>query len=291
MATIATPTPASAPGYSRRRTVAVAKDAATYAALIIACFITFSPILFVLATSLTNTYSKVTDLSALLEPTFDNYVAALFETSIGRWAVNSLIVSVVVTAVVLIIDSLAGYAFARRKFRGREPLFMLLIATLMVPATVTFLPLFLLSNSLGLINTLPALILPALAYAVGVFLMRQFIETIPSELEDAARIDGLSDLAIFARIILPLSIPGLATLGIFTFMTTWSAFLWPIIITSSDAARTLPAGLATLPGQYNTNWGLVCAGTLLSMIPLMIVFLVFQRYLMAGILGGRAGKG
>jgi ABC-type glycerol-3-phosphate transport system permease component len=196
-----------------------------------------------------------------------------------------------VTISILFLDSLAGYAFAKKRFRGREAFFLVLLSTLMVPLPVTLLPTFLLANRLGLIDTYQALILPGLAYPVGVFMMRQFIQTIPSELEDAARIDGMTDFGIYARVILPLCIPGLAVLGLFTFMTSWSAFLWPLIVATSDRSRTIPPGLATIPGQYNTDWGLATAATVCSMIPMLVIFLAFQRYLRQGIIGGRGAKG
>jgi multiple sugar transport system permease protein len=140
-------------------------------------------------------------------------------------------------------------------------------------------------------DTYQALIVPALAYPVGVFMMRQFIQTIPSELEDAGRIDGMSEFGIYLRIIVPLSLPGLAMLGLFTFLTQWGSFLWPLIVATSDRTRTIPPGLATFPGQYNTDWGLATAATVSSMIPMLIIFLFFQRYLTQGLVGGRTTKG
>ena len=209
-----------------------------------------------LTASVTKTSSTIVDLSGLLQPTFENYRKALFETPIGTWMVNSLIVSTAVTFLILAVDSLAGYAFARRRFPGREALFVLLLSTMLIPGTMTLLPLFLLANSLDLLDTLQAQILPLIAIPVGVFLMRQFFATIPVELEDAARIDGMSDFGIFLKIMLPLSIPGLATLGLFTFITTWGAFLWPVIVSSSDASRVLTSGLATFRGLHGIRLGL-----------------------------------
>jgi multiple sugar transport system permease protein len=267
------------------------KDAATYALLGFACFIAAAPMVILLTASVTKTSSTIVDLSGLLQPTFENYRKALFETPIGTWMVNSLIVSTAVTFLILAVDSLAGYAFARRRFPGREALFVLLLSTMLIPGTMTLLPLFLLANSLDLLDTLQAQILPLIAIPVGVFLMRQFFATIPVELEDAARIDGMSDFGIFLKIMLPLSIPGLATLGLFTFITTWGAFLWPVIVSSSDASRVLTSGLATFRGLRGSDWGLIASGATLSLIPMLIIFVVFQKYLMAGILGGRGGKG
>ncbi len=267
------------------------KNAATYFLLIIACTITTGPIVFLLATSLKETYTRTVDFSVFLDPTFVNYHKIWYDHPFRFWMRNSLLVATAVTAGILFLDSLAGYAFARKQFRGKDTIFFLILATLMVPLPVTLLPIFLLANDLGWIDTYRALIFPALAYPVGVFMMRQFIQTIPSELEDAARIDGMSDFGIYARVILPLCIPGLAVLGLYTFTTSWGAFLWPLIVATSDATRTIPPGLATIPGQYNTDWGLATAATVTSMVPMLVIFLVFQRYLRQGFAGGRSTKG
>jgi multiple sugar transport system permease protein len=275
----------------RRQWEPMLKDAATYALLGVACFLAAAPMVILLTASVTKTSSTIVDLSGLLHPTFENYRKALFETPIGTWMINSLIVATAVTFLILAVDSLAGYAFARRRFPGREALFVLLLSTMLIPGTMTLLPLFLLANSLDLLDTLQAQILPLLAIPVGVFLMRQFFATIPVELEDAARIDGMSDFGIFLKIMLPLSVPGLATLGLFTFISTWGAFLWPVIVSSSDDSRVLTSGLATFRGLRGSDWGLIASGATLSLIPMLIIFVAFQKYLMAGILGGRGGKG
>ena len=173
------------------------KDAATYLLLILACTLTTGPIIFLVATSLKETYTRTVDLSVFLNPTFVNYSKIWNEHPFQDWMRNSLLVATAVTIGILILDSLAGYAFARKRFRGKDTIFFLILATLMVPLPVTLLPIFLLANDLGWIDTYRALIFPALAYPVGVFMMRQFIETIPKELEDAARIDGMSDFGIY----------------------------------------------------------------------------------------------
>jgi ABC-type glycerol-3-phosphate transport system permease component len=278
-------------GARRSRRATVAKNGLTYLALAIAGVIAAGPIVFLLATSVKETFTTSVDLSALWHPTFVNYHDVWFVHPFKKWMVNSLIVGTAVTVLILFVDSLAGYAFARKRFRGREGLFILLLSTLMIPLPVTLLPTFLLANRLNWIDTYQALILPGVAYPVGVFMMRQFIQTIPAELEDAARIDGMSDFGIYFRVILPLCVPGLAVLGLFTFMSQWGSFLWPLVISTSDHTRTIPPGLATIPGQYNTNWGLATAATVSSMIPMLMIFLVFQRYLRQGIAGGRSTKG
>jgi multiple sugar transport system permease protein len=273
------------------KTTKLWKDIATYTILGLVSVMMAGPIVYLLATSLKQTYSRTVPLSVLWNPSWVNYDKIWTVHPFKHWMTNSLIVSTVVTVVILFADSLAGYAFARKRFKGREPLFFVLLSTLMIPLPVTLLPTFLLMNDLGWIDTYRALIFPALAYPVGVFMMRQFIQTIPSELEDAARIDGMTDLGIYFRVILPLCIPGLAVLGLYTFLAQWSSFLWPLIVATSDNTRTIPPGLATIPGQYNTDWGLATAATVSSMVPMLIIFLIFQRYLRQGIAGGRSTKG
>jgi ABC-type glycerol-3-phosphate transport system permease component len=282
---------ARAPGYRKAQVMDLLKDGLTYLILFVAGFVAATPIIYLLATSLKETYIRIVDLSVFLNPTLVNYQNVWFAHPFRKWMVNSLIVAVAVTLLILFLDSLAGYAFAKKRFRGRDPIFYLLLSTLMVPLPVTLLPTFLLADRLKMIDTYQALVLPALAYPVGVFMMRQFIKTIPSELEDAARIDGVSEFGIYVRIILPLSIPGLAVLGVFTFMIQWGSFLWPLVVATSNSTRTIPPGLATFPGQYHTDWGLATAGTVSSMIPMLIIFLAFQRYIRQGITGGRAAKG
>ncbi|MEA2524983.1 MAG: multiple sugar transport system permease protein, partial [Thermomicrobiales bacterium] len=227
-------------GARRSRRATVAKNGLTYLALAIAGVIAAGPIVFLLATSVKETFTTSVDLSALWHPTFVNYHDVWFVHPFKKWMVNSLIVGTAVTVLILFVDSLAGYAFARKRFRGREGLFILLLSTLMIPLPVTLLPTFLLANRLNWIDTYQALILPGVAYPVGVFMMRQFIQTIPAELEDAARIDGMSDFGIYFRVILPLCVPGLAVLGLFTFMSQWGSFLWPLVISTSDHTRTIP---------------------------------------------------
>lgn len=280
-----------APAYRKSQLITLGKDGLTYLVLTVAGLMAATPIIYLLATSLKETYTRIVDLSVFLNPTFINYQTVWFVHPFRKWVLNSLIVAIAVTLLILLLDSLAGYAFAKKRFRGRNVLFFLLLSTLMIPLPVTLLPSFLLADRLKWIDTYPVLIMPALAYPVGVFMMRQFIETIPSELEDAARIDGMSELGIYFRIILPLSVPGLAVLGLFTFLTQWGSFLWPLIVATSDRTRTIPPGLATFPGQYNTDWGLATAATVSSMIPMLIIFVLFQRYIRQGITGGRAAKG
>ncbi len=214
---------------------------------------------------------------------WDNYAAVAQTIPLGRFFVNSLIVAVATTALQLLTCSMAAYAFARVRFRGRGPLFLVYLATLMVPAQVTLTPLFILMRLFGLTDTYAGLILPGVTSAFGVFLLRQFFMTIPRELEEAAFLDGASHWTVYARIILPLARSGLAALTIFSFMGSWNSFLWPLLVTSDQNLMTLPLGLSTLQGQYSTAWNQLMAGTVLSIIPIIIVYILAQRHFVEGL--------
>jgi multiple sugar transport system permease protein len=210
---------------------------------------------------------------------------------VWRWTFNSVFVSLSVTALVLVVDSMAAYAYSRLRWRGRDRLFAVLVATMLVPGQVLMIPAYLLIRGLGLFDTYGALILPAGAGAFGVFLLRQFFMTIPHELVEAARLDGCGPLGVFRHVILPLSAPALATLGIFTFMGTWNAFEGPLIFTDRIVMRTLPIGITIFQGRYNTEYGPMMAAAALAAIPVVVAFLVFQRYIIKGIsLTGLAGR-
>ena len=228
---------------------------------------------------------------------WSNYSEAMQAAPFGRYFLNTLIYATVVTLSNLLFCSMAAYAFARLRFPGRNALFILVLGTMMVPGQVTMVPVFILlkrwplmgGNGLlgigghGLLNSYVGLALPAAVGAFGIFLLRQFFMTLPRELEDAARIDGCSEAGIYWRIILPLSRPALATLGIFTFTAAWNEFLWPLLITSKDSMRTLQLGLQVFQSQYATRWDLLMAGTVVVTIPVLILFLLGQRYFTRGI--------
>jgi multiple sugar transport system permease protein len=196
---------------------------------------------------------------------------------------NSLLVAVLTTLGQLLASSMAAYAFARMKFRGSGTLFLLYLATLMIPFQVTITPLFILMRHLGWINTYQGLILPGVFSAFGTFLLRQFFLTIPRELEEAAFIDGASHWTVYWRIILPLGKPALATLGVFSFMGSWNAFLWPLFVVRDLELMTLPVGLATLHGRWLTQWNLVMAGTVITVLPMLAVYLLAQQYFVRGV--------
>jgi len=219
--------------------------------------------------------------------TLENYATILREFPIDLWLYNSVVVAVLTTIIVLIIDSLAAYAFARMDFKGRDFLFMLVLSTLMIPIQASVVPLFLLMTKLRLADTYVGLILPQVANPLGIFLLRQFFSGIPVELEDAAKIDGCSRMGILIHIILPLSLPVLATLAIFTFVASWNNFLWPLIITRTETV-TLPVGLSSFSSGVGEapearQYGIVMAASGFATFPVLLIFLFLQRYYIRGI--------
>jgi multiple sugar transport system permease protein len=243
------------------------------------------PLVWMVVTSL-QTLNETRHYPPTLVPStlqWRNYTEVLQHTGFTRWFVNTTIVTTVVVIGNLILCSLAGYAFARIKFFGRDVAFVLILATLMVPFQVIIIPEFLIVRSLGMIDTLGALILPNLAGAFGIFLLRQFFRTLPIELEEAARIDGCSRLGVLVKIVLPLSGPALATLAVITFLWTWNDFLWPLIVIYNQNNYTLQLGLATFQGAHQSTTNLLMAVNVLSMIPILLLFFLAQRYFVRGI--------
>jgi len=219
----------------------------------------------------------------ILTESLRNVKILFIDTGLYRWFMNSLIVSVVSTLGILLFDSMAGYVFAKKQFPGRDFLFWMMISTMMIPGQVTLVPMYILVTRLGIKGSLYSVIFPPLAMVFGVFLMRQFMKTIPTELIEAAKIDGASELSIYWKIILPLSKPALATLGILVFMSVWNSFLWPLIILNKDYLFTLPVGLKSLQDKNLVDYGLLMSGASISAIPMFIVFLFFQKYFVKGL--------
>lgn len=217
------------------------------------------------------------------EPTLDNFRAVFAQFPFGRYFLNSLITSSLITLSVVITSAMAGYAMARFHFPGRDFLFVLILSSLMVPFQTRMIPLYQLAIRFHLQDTLLGVMFPWLVDAFGIFLMRQFMMTIPADLVDAARIDGASELRIFWTIMLPLVRPAIAALAIFTFLGSWEEFLWPLIITSSDVSRTIPVGLQFFSEQYGTNVHWQMAGALIAALPMLVVFFVLQRQIIEGI--------
>ena len=212
----------------------------------------------------------------------DNYTTVLRDSDFVRHFLNSALVAAISIVSVLVTSSMAGYAFAKFDFPGRNVLFVLVLATLMIPFQVRVIPLYVLASELNLLDTYPGLVLPGLVDAFGIFLMRQYLMSIPSDLLDAARIDGASELTIFLRIVLPLAKPALSALAIFTLVASWESFLWPLLVVSSPEKFTLPLGLAQFSGRFLTRVDLQMAASALTILPLLIVFLVMQRRFIEG---------
>ncbi len=215
--------------------------------------------------------------------TLENYVNVWSRIPFARLFLNSIILAGGVTAISLLLDAMAAYALSRLDFPGRDVIFVIVLIALMLPFQVMFIPLFVIVHDLGMLDSYSGLIVPRATNAFGIFMLRQFFMTLPRELDEAARIDGTSEWGIFWKIILPLSGPALATLAIFHFMYNWNDFLWPLLITSSTEMRTLPAGLALFVGQHVVEYGVVMAGAVLTLLPLLIAFLFAQRYFIQGI--------
>jgi multiple sugar transport system permease protein len=212
-----------------------------------------------------------------------NYVEASQVVPFFRFYLNSIYVTLATTLGVVVTSSMAGYAFSRLSFPGRDKLFLGYLATLMIPGAVTMIPVFILLRQLGWVDTYKALILPGIFTAYGTFMLRQFFMTLPRELEEAAKIDGCSLFGIYFRIVLPLSQPAIATLSVFTFMGSWMNFMWPLVVTNSHELFTLPVGLSYFQSLHRTDWTLLMAASVMTIVPILIVFIVAQRYFVEGI--------
>ena len=262
-----------------------------YAVLILGSVIMLAPFLVMLVVSLFPNEAFLSRQFSLDQITLNNYVETFRVVPFGRYFVNSTVTAVTVTVVQILISSLAAFAFARLRFRGREPIFLLYLATLMIPAQVTLIPNFLIITRLHIYDTLLALILPGLFSALSTFLLRQYFRSIPMDLDEAARMDGASSFRIWWQVILPLSWPVMAALGIFTFQATWNDFLWPLVVTSSDTVRTIPIGLSYFVGQYSTAWNLLMAGSVIALLPVLVIYMFAQKSFVQGItLTGMGGR-
>lgn len=219
------------------------------------------------------------------EFTFENYTAIIGResTPIFTWFFNSVLIATITTILILIVDSLAAYAYARMNFAGRNLLFGILLATLFLPGVMFIVPNFLTVNAVGLLNNRAGVIIPALAGVFGVFFLRQFFETIPKELEEAAQIDGATVFQTFYRVVLPLAQPALATLAVITFLGSWNDFLWPLLILKEPELQTLPPGLRTLQGAYTSEYGVMMAGAVIVAIPVLILYVVMQRFIVQSV--------
>jgi len=281
---IARPTVATTPG--RTTGLDLALQIVAYVVLIVVALLMFIPFFFSLTTSIKTApeASQVNTLTNLLwpdDPTLAAY-REVFAADIGRWFFNSAFVAAIWVVGRAVADSMAGYAFARMQFPGRNLIFLMVLSTLMIPAMVTIIPKFILLERLNLLDTYGALTIPFLSSAFGIFLMKQFFESIPVELEEAARVDGASRYRMFVQIVLPNAMPALTALSIFSFQASWNAFLEPLLFITSPELRTLPLGLAYFQEAFNFNWPVSMAIAVITTLPMAIVFLIFQRYFVEG---------
>ncbi|WP_233840618.1 carbohydrate ABC transporter permease [Dyella sp. 2HG41-7] len=246
------------------------------------------PLLWMLSVSLMHP-SEASALPPPLLPahaTLYNYQELFVRAGMGRYLFNSLLVSVVITVLSLALNIMAGYAFAKLRFAGRDTVFKAVIGMLAIPAQVAMLPLFLMLKPIGLVNNYGGVIVPAMASAFGIFLVRQYARGIPDELLEAARIDGASEWRIFSRIVLPLLKPIMVTLAIYTFLTAWNDFMWPLIVLTGQEHYTLPLGLASLAREHAQDAELMMAGSVVTVVPVLALFLALQRYYLEGLLLG-----
>lgn len=258
---------------------------AVYIVLLSGVLITLLPFLWMLLTSL-KTQSEAIHVPPVIfpaKPVLSNYTDVFKDVPFARMYLNTIISAVVTVAAQLLFCSMAAYAFAKLKFPGRDVIFVTLLAVLMVPSSFFILPQYLIIQKLGLLNTIPALFIPNLFSAFGTFLLRQFFLSLPSDLEDAAALDGCTPFTTYWRIMLPLAKPGLVSLGILTLRFAWNDLMWPLIVNTSQDKMTLTAGLAYMQGQYQTNFPEMMAGAMMAIIPLLVLFAVFQRQFIEGI--------
>lgn len=270
------------------------RSGVSHTLLVIVTIVFLGPLVYAVSTSLKPADEVFTPTPHLFgsEIRWKNYADAFTFAPFDRYFLNSLFVAVAGTLVVVAASSLSAYAFARLKFRGREQLFVLFLGTLMVPQEVLIVPMYWLMQSLGWVDSYWALILPWAFTAFGTFLLRQFFLTVPAELEEAARVDGCGPFGSFFRIMLPLARPAIAVLTVFTFISFWGSFLWPLIIINSvEDKGTVPLGLAQFVGQQGTQWNLMMAASIMAMIPTVLLVVLLQKHLVRGLLvtglGGR----
>jgi len=263
-------------------------QAVCYLVLGVISVITVLPFLFMASTSFTKSFTMMSYPPRLIpdNPSLTNYYTVMFSFQDGlfpRWFLNSALVTGAITIGSLFLNTLAGYLFAKKQFPGRDIVFTLILSTIMVPGAVRLIPAFQIVRMLGMYDTYMALIVPALATPVGIFMMRQFLISLPTELIEAAKIDGAGEFGVFTRIVIPLSTPAMAALGVFTTLNAWNDFLWPLVVLRTTTLQTLVLGLATIQGQYSVNYGEVMAASVLTVLPMLVLYLLFQPYFVEGL--------
>ncbi|MEM8805713.1 MAG: carbohydrate ABC transporter permease [Cyanobacteria bacterium P01_G01_bin.38] len=256
--------------------------AAIYALLLGIAIAMLLPLLWLVSTAFKSAEENIFQFPPQFipqSPTFSNFVEVWKTNPFGQYFFNSTLIAVVTVALNLLFCSLAAYPLARLAFRGREILFSLIVSTILIPFQIVMIPLYILTVQLGLRNTYLGVIFPAIASAFGIFLMRQAFQGVPKELEEAARIDGCSELGIWWNVMIPAVRPALVTLAIFVFIGSWSDFLWPLIVLDRPEYYTLPLGVARLAGSFSLDWRLIAAGSVISIVPIVVFFVVMQGYI------------
>ncbi|MDQ4212870.1 carbohydrate ABC transporter permease [Microbacterium capsulatum] len=270
----------------RESSAARVRMAILWAVMVLGALTMLFPFVWTLVTSispgasLTSTPTLVPEHPSL-SPYVTLFTGANFTMAIG----NSVLIAVISTALQVITSAMAAYVFSRMPFRGRGAVFLLYLATMMIPFQVLIAPLFAEMKSLGLINSYPGVILPTIASAFGVFLLRQSMASVPTDLDQAATLDGAGHLRIFVQIVLPLVRPALATVAVFGFLNTWNSFLWPLIILRDPTMQTLPVALTSLQGQHSTQWDVLMAGSVVSILPMLALYVFAQKYIVQGVAG------
>ncbi|HEV2528615.1 MAG TPA: carbohydrate ABC transporter permease [Thermomicrobiales bacterium] len=272
-------------GGTLARAIVVAGRLGRVAGLLLAAAMMIVPFLWMLTTSLKapGTVLEIPPRIIPSHPTLESYREVFDLVPLGRMFANSLFVTATTVVLQLLTCALSGYAFARMRWRGRDMLFIVYLATLMVPSQVTITPLFILMRQLDWINTYQALILPGIVSAFGTFLIRQAMLGIPREYEEAAFLDGANHWQVFRSVVLPMVRPALATLAVFAAMGSWNDYLWPLFVINDQELMTLPVGLSLLQGRYDTDWNLLMAGSVISVVPIILVFLAAQRAFVNGV--------
>ncbi|WP_377299266.1 carbohydrate ABC transporter permease [Rhizobium sp. SGZ-381] len=252
--------------------------------LFIGGLIMISPIAFMFSTSL-KTADQVYDLRLIpAAPTLANYISVLADGRFIRWFFNSTVVAVVVTLSNCFFDSLVGYTLAKFQFRGRQFVFIAILSTLMIPTEMLVIPWYLMSSQLGWLDSYWGIMFPGMMTAFGTFLMKQFFETVPNDFIEAARVDGLNEFQIWWKVAMPLVTPALSALAIFTFLGNWTAFFWPLIVTTSKELYTLPVGLSSFAVEQSIQWEMIMTGAAIATLPTLLVFLILQRYIVRGVM-------
>lgn len=252
--------------------------------LLIGGLIMITPIFYMFSTSLKGS-AQVYDLRLIpANPTLDNYFAALADGKFLRWMLNSTIVAVTVTLSNVFFDSLVGYTLAKFEFRGRYFIFLAILSTLMIPTEMLVIPWYLMSSKLGWLDSYWGIMFPGMMTAFGTFLMKQFFEGVPDDFLEAARVDGLNEFTIWWKVAMPLVTPAISALAIFTFLGNWTAFFWPLIVTTSNELYTIPVGISSFSDAQDTRWEMIMTGAALATIPTLVVFLLLQRFIVRGVM-------